>query len=98
MDSTLIITKSGNKFAKDRNDWRWMLPETKPALVSLFKKGYKIVIFTNQAGAEKSKEKATALTGKILDLAKNIGIPLMVFMGSLYYQYVVVSRLSYPDF
>lgn len=38
--------------------------------------GYKIVIFTNQAGIAKHPEKKKAIEGKIIDIANDLGCPL----------------------
>jgi bifunctional polynucleotide phosphatase/kinase len=46
MDSTLIKTKSGKKFAKDRNDWEFNYDSVLDKINEL--DGYNIVIFTNQ--------------------------------------------------
>jgi bifunctional polynucleotide phosphatase/kinase len=49
LDSTLIETKSGDKFPRDANDWKFMYPNIKSELQRL-QKEYNLVIFTNQKG------------------------------------------------
>lgn len=51
LDGTLITTKSGAKYSKGPQDWKWwgnsstLVPEK---LASLYKDGYIIAVFTNQ--------------------------------------------------
>lgn len=55
MDGTLIKTKSGNVFPKDFDDWQVWSTEVPRKLQALNDKGFKIVIFTNQASISKGK-------------------------------------------
>ena len=71
-DGTLIDTKSKAKFAKGRKDWQWYLDEIPEKLKELHKDGYKIVIFTNQAGVEKKHVKLSDLKGKIQDIISEV--------------------------
>lgn len=50
MDGTLIKTMSGNVFPKNIDDWQMLYSEVVGKLKTLSKEGYKIVVFTNQAG------------------------------------------------
>jgi bifunctional polynucleotide phosphatase/kinase len=52
LDGTLITTKSGAKFPKDKNDWQWIIPDVPKKLKQL----NNIVIFTNQAGLKTEKQ------------------------------------------
>uniref|UniRef100_A0A7S0DTA9 Uncharacterized protein n=1 Tax=Amorphochlora amoebiformis TaxID=1561963 RepID=A0A7S0DTA9_9EUKA len=63
MDGTLIEPKSGSKFARNRTDWRWLFDNVPTKLKGLYNAGYKIVIFTNQAGIEKSRTNASDIQG-----------------------------------
>eukprot|EP01127_Copromyxa_protea_P014627 TRINITY_DN4114_c0_g1_i1.p1 TRINITY_DN4114_c0_g1~~TRINITY_DN4114_c0_g1_i1.p1 ORF type:complete len:728 (+),score=176.83 TRINITY_DN4114_c0_g1_i1:2-2185(+) len=81
MDGTLILTKSGKVHPTGREDWMWWAPDVKAKLVKLIETGYKIVIFTNQAGLEKGTGNSKTLPGKILDICKNLQYPIQVFMA-----------------
>jgi bifunctional polynucleotide phosphatase/kinase len=50
MDDTVITRKSGAKFPKDADDWILLNGKVAPKIKELYNDGYKIVIFTNQAG------------------------------------------------
>eukprot|EP00808_Paulinella_micropora_P023442 g48898.t1 len=83
MDSTLIEPKSGKKFPEGRSDWKWWHPKVVPTLKQKHAEGYKLVIFSNQAGIGKKKVKPEHITGKILDLVQVLGFPVeAVFAGS----------------
>ena len=49
-DDTLIATKSGLKFAKGEDDWRWWHPTVPARLKQLHAEGYAIVVLSNQGG------------------------------------------------
>jgi len=83
LDDTLIVTLSGNTFAKSRQDWQWKQPNVVPKLQQLHSSGFKIVIFTNQAGVGKGKQKLSDLTGKITDIAAHLKFPFQAFMGTV---------------
>jgi len=84
MDGTLVNPKSGKKFPSGRNDWVWILDDD--VVVEKLKKehdnGYKIVVFTNQAGIKKGKTNRGDIEGKIMDLAKELGFPLQAFVAT----------------
>eukprot|EP01097_Dermamoeba_algensis_P011417 TRINITY_DN884_c0_g1_i2.p1 TRINITY_DN884_c0_g1~~TRINITY_DN884_c0_g1_i2.p1 ORF type:complete len:291 (+),score=75.39 TRINITY_DN884_c0_g1_i2:98-970(+) len=88
MDHTLIEPKSTNKkgeaatFPANRSDWRWLLPEVPTKLRELHADGFRIVIFTNQGGIEKGKQKQSDITGKIDDLAAELGIPIQALIAT----------------
>ena len=83
MDWTIIKTKSGSTFPKNAYDWELLYGEkTSKKLQDLYKAGYNIVIFTNQAGVEIGKTKIADLKIKFNDIQKKVGVP-MHFMASL---------------
>ncbi|KAH7030538.1 polynucleotide kinase 3 phosphatase-domain-containing protein [Macrophomina phaseolina] len=49
-DSTLIKTKSGNKFARDSSDWQWWHASVPTTLHRLHSEGYILAILSNQSG------------------------------------------------
>lgn len=78
MDGTLIKTKSGLVFPKDCNDWQLLYPDVPGKLKQFHEHGYKIVIFTNQAGLCKGKVKINDFKLKIERIVQKIGIPIQV--------------------
>jgi bifunctional polynucleotide phosphatase/kinase len=74
LDYTLIKPKSGNKFPKDYNDW--VLLDVKKKLNELYDSGFKIVVFTNQAGFSFNLEE---FTKKIKAISTELEVPLQVF-------------------
>lgn len=82
MDSTLIVPKSGKKFPQNAGDWKWWNPAVVPTLKKYWNNGYKIVIFTNQAGIEKNKTKPDEIKTKILALCKELGFPIWAYAAA----------------
>jgi bifunctional polynucleotide phosphatase/kinase len=78
MDHTLVSPKSGKVFPTGRNDWEWTFEEIPEVLKTKYNEGYKIIIFTNQAGFEKGKVKEGDIKGKILDLCDELGYPIKI--------------------
>jgi bifunctional polynucleotide phosphatase/kinase len=74
LDSTIIKTKSGKKFPTNRNDWDWLYPQVPEVLKKMSLDGYKLVIFTNQAGIQKGKQKASDVQGKITDICQKVTV------------------------
>lgn len=73
MDSTLISVKSGAKFPKDANDWKWMCDAVVPKIRQLQLENYRIVIFTNQGGIESGKQKSSDILEKIDQICAALG-------------------------
>eukprot|EP01080_Neovahlkampfia_damariscottae_P005881 gene5881-9709_t len=82
MDDTIITPKSGAKFAKGRKDWVWLNDSIQKKLKDLNEEGYKIVIFTNQAGIEKGKTKLRDIQGKIEDVMNELGFCIQAFVAA----------------
>lgn len=82
MDGTLIKTKSGSRFPKDQFDWELNYPNVVQKLKEYSEKGYKIVMFTNQAGVSAKKVKIGELKNKIQHILKKIGLPIQVFIAT----------------
>ncbi|XP_053670040.1 uncharacterized protein F21D5.5 [Anopheles nili] len=82
MDGTLIKTKSGNVFPKSIDDWQIAFAEVPGKLKSLHKNGYKLVIFTNQAGIGNGKIRIEDFRKKIEALVGKLGVPMQVFIST----------------
>uniref|UniRef100_A0A182JRT7 FHA_2 domain-containing protein n=1 Tax=Anopheles christyi TaxID=43041 RepID=A0A182JRT7_9DIPT len=82
MDGTLIKTKSGNVFPKSIDDWQIAFAEVPAKLKSLHRNGYKLVIFTNQAGIGKGKVRIEDFRQKIESLVRKLGVPMQVFIST----------------
>ncbi|XP_058130643.1 uncharacterized protein F21D5.5 [Anopheles ziemanni] len=82
MDGTLIKTKSGNVFPKSIDDWQIAFPEVPGKLKSLHKAGFKLVIFTNQAGIGKGKVRIEDFRQKIEALVRKLSVPMQVFIST----------------
>lgn len=83
MDGTLIKTKSGLVFPKDCNDWQLLYPDVPGKLKHFYTNGYKIVIFTNQAGLGTGKIKISDFKLKIERIVQKIGVPIQVCITCL---------------
>jgi bifunctional polynucleotide phosphatase/kinase len=84
LDYTLIKTKSGNIFPKDKNDWLLLNDQIKPKLLELAKNPeYILVIFSNQKGlGKKSKLTIDDFIEKINNIKKLLNINF-IFLAAL---------------
>ena len=74
VDDTIITRKSGAKFPKDANDWIFLNDKVSSKLNSLYKEGFKIVIFTNQLGIAKGHTNAEDIKTKVANIAAEMDI------------------------
>jgi len=81
LDSTLVEPKSGAKWPKGRKDWKWWSPSIPKRLKEAYNDGYKVVIFTNQGGIEKKKQKLDHITGKIEDICQALDFPIQAYIS-----------------
>ncbi|XP_071443892.1 uncharacterized protein F21D5.5 isoform X2 [Hetaerina americana] len=79
MDGTLITTKSGRVFPKDCDDWKILFTEVPGKLKKLWSSGYKIVVFTNQAGIESGKMRIEDFKRKVECIVQRLGVPIQLF-------------------
>ncbi|KAG2732742.1 hypothetical protein G9P44_003732 [Scheffersomyces stipitis] len=94
LDGTLIDTKSGQRFARTADDWRFWSPDSKTEskvlekLADLIKEKYLIVVFTNQGGvianiANKSYnnfvQRVNSVAAKLSDFINGNETELLVF-------------------
>ncbi|KAG7395720.1 hypothetical protein PHYBOEH_003325 [Phytophthora boehmeriae] len=83
LDGTIIVTKSGKRFAKDKDDWKWFHPTlARDKLVQLTKEGYTLVIFSNQNGIAKGNVSATEVQTKVEAIVKSLNLPMLVYLGT----------------
>lgn len=82
MDNTLIKTMSGNVFPKSIDDWQINLSEVPGKLKKLYENGFKIVVFTNQAGVESKRITIPEVKKKITMISKRLDIPMQFFVST----------------
>lgn len=82
MDGTLIRTMSGNVFPKTIDDWQLNLNEIPAKLKKLHDNGFKIVVFTNQAGVESKKTTVDDVKKKIKMIQQRIEVPMQFFVAT----------------
>lgn len=87
IDSTIIRTKSGKKFATGRSDWVFFDANVRKKLMKLTSEGIKVVFFTNQAGIEKGNADLDTLKGKFEDIINRLGIPIQIYISTGNSQY-----------
>jgi DNA 3'-phosphatase len=80
MDGTLIVPRSGAKFPRDAQDWKWKVTAVPPILAQLHARGYKIVIFSNQKNLKENK--LAEIITKIGDVSKSAGVPIQAFIAT----------------
>ena len=73
-DHTLVKPKSNSTFSKDENDWMWLRPNIPEILTEIYKKGYAIVIFTNQSKTQGFK------INQIINVFTNLKLPVNIFI------------------
>lgn len=84
MDGTLIKTRSGKVFPVDENDWVFYTDGVVSKLRKLNDDGYKIVIFSNQAGIALGSTSKRKIKMKIEAIARQLGVPLQVYLATGY--------------
>jgi bifunctional polynucleotide phosphatase/kinase len=82
MDSTLILTKSGKTFAQSADDWKWWDDSVVPKLKKAHEEGFKVVIFSNQAGVSVGKTTSAALEKKFINMQKSLKIPMQTLCAT----------------
>ena len=107
LDHNLIKPKSGRKFPKDENDWKWLFPEV-PNMVRelILDPTIRVVIVSNQSGLKDTKlknyknklEKIMNEIGKVeiyaaTDLVYRKPSPLL-FEEFLYYSYKKITMVG----
>jgi bifunctional polynucleotide phosphatase/kinase len=70
LDGTLITTKSGNKFPRYAQDWKWIYPSTITKLRELASAGIWIVIVSNQKISSTNVDKRNMVKNKLAGVYK----------------------------
>ncbi|KAI9831427.1 MAG: hypothetical protein M1819_005026 [Sarea resinae] len=95
-DSTLIQSSSGNKFAKNAQDWKWWNPVVPGKLSTLHTEGYLVVVLSNQGGISlksdpksvKSDQKRLAdFKEKVLLVFQQLDFPVTIYAATSRDQY-----------
>ncbi|ABM45763.1 unknown protein [Spodoptera frugiperda multiple nucleopolyhedrovirus] len=82
LDNTLIVTKSGNVFPRDRFDWQWKYGNIYETFLNLINNKYTIVIVTNQLGISFNKITVQDVEHKIRSICEILGLPMIVMIAS----------------
>lgn len=81
-DGTLSNPKSGAKFAKDGKDFKILDPKIPGLIKDYSKKGYRLVIFTNQGGIKQKRAKLGDVQKRIEGLLEVIGdVPCLALVS-----------------
>lgn len=78
LDNTIIIPKSGAKFPKNKEDWKFIDSVVESRINSLV--DYNVVIFTNQKGLDK-KLGLDNFKEKIINIIKSFTVKISVFIA-----------------
>ena len=87
-DDTLITTKSGLKFARGEDDWKWWHATVPSRLKQLDSDGYVIVAISNQAAVSLRADIKTPkdgmrsfnnLKGKVIAVFKSLDLPMSLY-------------------
>jgi bifunctional polynucleotide phosphatase/kinase len=79
LDYTIIKTKSGKVFPRDKDDWLYLYDNTVSFLRDL-SNTHNIIIFTNQSGFKKTLKK-DAFMAKIINIIKDLSIPIRIYIS-----------------
>jgi len=79
LDYTIIKTKSGKVFPRDKDDWLYLYDNTVSFLRDL-SNTHNIVIFTNQSGFKKTVKKEVFME-KIINIIKDLSIPIRIYIS-----------------
>lgn len=80
MDGTIIKTKSGKVFPKDKNDWIFLFDDIPEKLNSLSNTNT-IIIFSNQLGILTGKTSQEDIIFKVTNIHNKLNIPF-IFLAS----------------
>ncbi len=86
LDSTLITTQTGRTFPIHYKDWK-LIDDTVDLIEIFYKKGYKIIIVSNQGGIEEGYIEESIFIRKIETICKFIEAGLRMKDNSIAYFY-----------
>lgn len=72
-DHTIVKPKNNKTFPKDVDDWVWLRPNVPEIIRQYYKKGFAIVVFTNQFKEFKREQ--------IKNVMDEIGVPYCAYLG-----------------
>eukprot|EP00171_Calliarthron_tuberculosum_P006593 IDg6593t1 len=81
MDSTLIKTKSGAKFARHATDLVLWSADVLPKLRQCADDGCVLVIFSNQNGVSKGRPSKEMIRARVEEVARILNLPIAVYMA-----------------
>lgn len=90
-DDTLIATKSGNRFARGADDWRWWHASVPGKLKQLDAEGYTLVVLSNQGGISLRSDSKTPkgdmkslnnFKGKVTAVLNALDLPMTVYAAT----------------
>ncbi|CAH0481362.1 unnamed protein product [Peronospora belbahrii] len=83
LDCTLIVTKSGKKYARNHNDWKWFHPTlVRDKLAKLARDGFTLTIYSNQNGVAQGHITAAQLQNKLETIVQQLDLPVLVFLAT----------------
>lgn len=93
LDGTLIQTKTGHKFPKDKNDWK-LFSTNIPKKIKEHSRDFSIIIISNQAGLHNNQKKTDEWKAKLDMITILFDVPLRVYCSTNHDIY----RKPYPKF
>lgn len=80
-DFTLVCTKTEKNFPIDQHDWKLFDSHLPKYLKQLIKKGYSIVIFSNQLGVSKGKTDLNMIKNRFNEVLQALSIPCTILLA-----------------
>ncbi|KAL1996975.1 hypothetical protein VTN49DRAFT_7840 [Thermomyces lanuginosus] len=96
LDSTLITTASGNRFARNARDWKWWHTSVPDRLRELTDKGYIVVVISNQKkvslknelkGGQSESKSLSNFKEMTTAVMRQLDIPLSIYAATQYDDY-----------
>ncbi|KAI4747186.1 PNK3P-domain-containing protein [Aureobasidium sp. EXF-12298] len=90
-DSTLVDAKSGNRFARDGDDWKWWHSKVPSKLKQLAEDGFLLAILSNQAGismnsasktVNSDKKRLADFKQKVKNVLTQLDLPIVLYAAT----------------